>query len=209
MPLLSLMSVWGPSSNFAPAPPVNFDLFPPRHVCTLCVYKKWEGVFVPVVPLTLMDVLDSPVPALVGVQAPFDPLSYALDGVCVLDLDARQSSVRWLGSVRSGVWQLQRELHARRCNWYSVETTNDTPSYIRPLCLFVFAVQGPAVNARNRREAARTGGRRERAEEGQHLEGQQGSRRRNLGGSWTHQPLSSVHDLNHPPCSSCCCPRIL
>eukprot|EP00903_Cladosiphon_okamuranus_P014764 g13681.t1 len=53
---------------------------------------KWEGVFVPVVPLTLMDVLDSPVPALVGVQAPFDPLSYALDGVNVLDLDARQSS---------------------------------------------------------------------------------------------------------------------
>lgn len=52
-------------------------------------------MFVPVVPLTLMDVLDSPVPALVGVQAPFDPLSYAypLDGVVVLDLDARQSSV--------------------------------------------------------------------------------------------------------------------
>lgn len=58
-------------------------------------FLQWEGVFVPVVPLTLMDVLDSPVPALVGVQAPFDPLSYALDGVVVLDLDARQSSVGW------------------------------------------------------------------------------------------------------------------
>ncbi|CAM9320441.1 unnamed protein product, partial [Hapterophycus canaliculatus] len=50
---------------------------------------EWEGVFVPVVPRALMDVLDSPVPALVGVQAPFDPLYYAFDGVVVLDLDAR------------------------------------------------------------------------------------------------------------------------
>lgn len=46
-----------------------------------------------------MDVLDSPVPALVGVQAPFevpvlDPLGYALEGVVVLDLDARPASVR-------------------------------------------------------------------------------------------------------------------
>ncbi|CAM9755420.1 unnamed protein product, partial [Laminaria digitata] len=53
---------------------------------------KWEGVFVPVVPLKLMDVLESPVPALVGVQAPFDPVEYAFDGVLVLDLDARQAS---------------------------------------------------------------------------------------------------------------------
>ncbi|CAM9662911.1 unnamed protein product [Pylaiella littoralis] len=53
---------------------------------------KWEGVFVPVVPRTLMDVLDSPVPALVGVQAPFDKLNNAFDGLVVLDLDARQSS---------------------------------------------------------------------------------------------------------------------
>lgn len=51
----------------------------------------------PVVPLALMDVLDSPVPALVGVQAPFDPLAYALDGVVVLDLDAGQSLVSWSG----------------------------------------------------------------------------------------------------------------
>ena len=40
-----------------------------------------------------MDVLESPVPALVGVQAPFDPVQYAFDGVLVLDLDARQASV--------------------------------------------------------------------------------------------------------------------
>ncbi|CAM9922837.1 unnamed protein product, partial [Ectocarpus sp. 13 AM-2016] len=53
---------------------------------------KWEGVFVPVVPVALMDVLDSPVPALVGVQAPLDPLSYADDGVAVLDLDANNAS---------------------------------------------------------------------------------------------------------------------
>ncbi|CAB1120011.1 unnamed protein product [Ectocarpus sp. CCAP 1310/34] len=53
---------------------------------------KWEGVFVPVVPLALMDVLDSPVPALVGVQAPLDPLSSAADGVAVLDLDANNAS---------------------------------------------------------------------------------------------------------------------
>ena len=45
------------------------------------------------VPLKLMDVLESPVPALVGVQAPFDPVQYAFDGVLVLDLDARQASV--------------------------------------------------------------------------------------------------------------------
>lgn len=44
-----------------------------------------------------MDVLDSPVPALVGVQAPFDSLDYAFDGVVVLDLDARNGLVR-LGS---------------------------------------------------------------------------------------------------------------
>lgn len=56
---------------------------------------QWEGVFVPVVPEKLMDVLGSPVPALVGVQAPFDPLRQnALDGVVVLDLDATKSSVR-------------------------------------------------------------------------------------------------------------------
>lgn len=60
---------------------------------------QWEGVFVPVVPLKLMDVLDSPVPALVGVQAPFevpvlDSLGYDLEGVVVLDLDARPPSVR-------------------------------------------------------------------------------------------------------------------
>ncbi|CAM9958879.1 unnamed protein product, partial [Ectocarpus fasciculatus] len=55
---------------------------------------QWEGVFVPVVPVTLMDVLDSPVPALVGVQAPFDRLGYASDGVAVLDLDANKASVR-------------------------------------------------------------------------------------------------------------------
>ncbi|CAM9129630.1 unnamed protein product [Ectocarpus sp. 12 AP-2014] len=53
---------------------------------------KWEGVFVPVVPVALMDVLGSPVPALVGVQAPLDPLSYAADGVAVLDLDANNAS---------------------------------------------------------------------------------------------------------------------
>lgn len=47
----------------------------------------------PVVPLKLMDVLDSPVPALVGVQAPFEPLKDAFNGVTVLDLDATQSSV--------------------------------------------------------------------------------------------------------------------
>lgn len=40
-----------------------------------------------------MDVLDSPVPALVGVQAPFDKLNNAFDGLVVLDLDARQFSV--------------------------------------------------------------------------------------------------------------------
>ncbi|CAM9989406.1 unnamed protein product, partial [Discosporangium mesarthrocarpum] len=53
--------------------------------------KQWEGVFVPVVPDKLLDVLDSPVPALVGVQAPFDPVDYP--GVVVLDLDAGSSSV--------------------------------------------------------------------------------------------------------------------
>lgn len=61
---------------------------------------QWEGVFVPVVPLKLMDVLDSPVPALVGVQAPFevpvlDSLGYDYEGVVVLDLDARPPSVRF------------------------------------------------------------------------------------------------------------------
>lgn len=48
-----------------------------------------------------MDVLDSPVPALVGVQAPFAPLDqehmFAFNGVVVLDLDARQSFVSWVG----------------------------------------------------------------------------------------------------------------
>lgn len=81
-------------------------VFPYHH------HRQWEGVFVPVVPLALMDVLDSPVPALVGVQAPFDPLSYALDGVNVLDLDARQSSVSWLrvrrGRVRATVPDVAR-----------------------------------------------------------------------------------------------------
>ena len=47
-----------------------------------------------------MEVLDSPVPALVGVQAPFKlpllggPLGFAVDGIVVLDLDARPASVR-------------------------------------------------------------------------------------------------------------------
>ncbi|CAM9767632.1 unnamed protein product, partial [Scytosiphon promiscuus] len=50
---------------------------------------EWEGVFVPVVPMALMDVLDSPVPALVGVQSPFDSRDSSRDGVVVLDLDAR------------------------------------------------------------------------------------------------------------------------
>ncbi len=79
---------------------------------------QWEGVFVPVVPSTLMDVLDSPVPALVGVQAPFAaPLDqeyvFAFDGVVVLDLDARQSTVRRVGEGgrRGGVLRCWLKLY--------------------------------------------------------------------------------------------------
>lgn len=75
---------------------VNLPPMVPTLLSTLCVSFafQWEGVFVPVVPVTLMDVLDSPVPALVGVQAPLEPLSYASDGVAVLDLDANNALVR-------------------------------------------------------------------------------------------------------------------
>lgn len=43
-----------------------------------------------------MDVLGSPVPALVGVQAPFDPFrrENTFDGVVVLNLDASKPAVR-------------------------------------------------------------------------------------------------------------------
>lgn len=55
---------------------------------------QWEGVFVPLVPLKLMDILDCPVPALVGVQGPFNPMRrHSFDEIVVLDLDAPKSPV--------------------------------------------------------------------------------------------------------------------
>ncbi|CAM9153547.1 unnamed protein product, partial [Phaeothamnion confervicola] len=49
---------------------------------------EWEGVFVPVLPTSLLDVLQSPVPVVVGLQAPFDADDPRLHSVVVLDLDA-------------------------------------------------------------------------------------------------------------------------
>lgn len=93
--------------------PTTLPSIPPRYRCSgRCC--QWEGVFVPVVPLKLMDVLDSPVPALVGVQAPFDPLEYAFDGVVVLDLDARRASVRLVDFVLVVLLVACCMLHANR-----------------------------------------------------------------------------------------------
>ncbi|CAM9995270.1 unnamed protein product, partial [Choristocarpus tenellus] len=62
----------------------------------------WEGVFIPVVPNKLLDVLECPVPALVGVQSPFDPVDYP--GVVVLDLDAGSTLTQFhMGGMKEKV----------------------------------------------------------------------------------------------------------